>query len=486
MINIIQDENWLAQQAKTNPDLTAIISPNANLTYKELYDRSLSIALQFDNFGLQPQDHVALISKNNLESVLVICAAWLRGCIPVVINGKLTSRNIKHLISHADARLVIYHDNSFDPEDGIKTVRINELFKSSSRNTSLNGDTSRESALIYTSGTSGAPKGVPITFSSLYKSISAIDAIDNYSKSDRFLLSLPLFHIGGFSILVRSILAGAALVIPNVLNLSNISSKLAEYKPSIVSVVPTMLKVLVENETVIPESLRIMYVGGGRSEPAIIKKAIDMKYPVVKVYGSTETCAMITHADSKILQSYPDSSGKVIGNTNIEIVDEERKNLEPDNSGEIVIQSESLLKGYYRNQIETQRRIIKGKYYSGDMGYLDPHGNLFVVSRREDLIVTGGENVVPTEIVSELNKHPEVLDSAVFGVEDAHWGQIVCTAIVTNDNEAGSAEEISRFLKKELPSFKIPKQYYFVDSLPYNDSGKVNVAELKRTLILNT
>jgi acyl-CoA synthetase (AMP-forming)/AMP-acid ligase II len=145
-----------------------------------------------------------------------------------------------------------------------------------------------------------------------------------------------------------------------------------------------------------------------------------------------------------------------------------------------------MLKGYYRNQIETQRRIINGKYYSGDIGYLDPNGNLFVVSRREDLIVTGGENVVPAEIVSELNKHPEVLDSAVFGVEDAHWGQIVCTAIVTNDKEAGSAEEISRFLKKELPAFKIPKQYYFVNSLPYNELGKVNIAKLKRTLILNT
>lgn len=485
MIRINQGENWLIQQAKRNPDSTAIISANKKLTYKEFYGLALSLVRKFENYNIRPNDHIAVISKNSLEFVLVICASWLRGCIPVVINERLSIGNIQKIVDHSDVQLAIYSDKSFDPEDVIKSVSISELFESSHRNNSLNINSCGEAALIYTSGTSGDPKGVPITFSNLYESVSAIDAVDNYSVSDRFLLSLPLYHIGGFSILARSILAGAALIIPDELNLANISSKLMEHEPGIVSVVPTMLKVLVESTTVLPDSVRVIYVGGGPVDPAIIIKAISMKYPVVKVYGSTETCAMITYADCKALQNNPDSSGRTIGNTKIEILNEDRKILDPGKTGEIVIRSDSLFEGYYKNNIETERKIINGKYFSGDIGYLDVHGNLFIESRREDLIVTGGENVFPAEIVCELNKHPAVLESAVFGIMDDHWGQIICAAIVSNDKKSSSAKRISQFLKMELPAFKIPKQYYFVNSLPYNDLGKVNFTELKRSLNLN-
>lgn len=485
MIQANQEKNWLIQQANKNPDSIAVISASCKLTYKDLYEQSLSITSQLDNYGIRPNDHIAVISKNTLEFILVICASWLKGCLPVVINQRLTGRNIKAILDNSDARLIINGDNSFETDDAIKSISFNELFESSPVNNNPEIKSNREAVLIYTSGTSGEPKGVPITFSSLYKSVSAIDAIDKYSEHDRFLLSLPLCHIGGFSILARSILAGAALVIPDEFNLSNINSKLIEYEPSIVSIVPTMLKVLIDNAAVLPDSIRLIYVGGGPGDPAVIKKAIDMKYPVVKVYGSTETCAMITYADSELLQSYPDSSGKTIGNSKIEILNEDGEALEPEKTGEIVIQSESLLEGYYKNDIETERKIVNGKYYSGDIGYLDASGNLFVESRREDLIVTGGENVYPAEIVSELNKHPAVLDSAVFGIVDDHWGQKICAAIVPGDSEAGSVEQISQFLKKGLPAFKIPKQYFFVDSLPYNELGKVKIAELKRFLNLN-
>jgi O-succinylbenzoic acid--CoA ligase len=210
-----------------------------------------------------------------------------------------------------------------------------------------------------------------------------------------------------------------------------------------------------------------------------------MNYPIVKVYGSTETCAMITYGGSELLKQSPGSSGKTIGSSQIEILDEKHRKLEPGNRGEIVIKSDTLFEGYLNNDNETEDKIINGKYFSGDIGYFDADNNLFVVSRREDLIITGGENVSPAEIVNELNKHPSVLDSAVFGIDDVHWGQMVCAALVPSGAGPLTGEEISKFLRKKLLPFKIPKQYFFVESLPYNELGKVSITELKSILNLN-
>lgn len=285
--------------------------------------------------------------------------------------------------------------------------------------------------------------------------------------------------------MVRSLLAGSKLIIPENLSLSGLYSNLAELQPCIVSLVPTMLKTLTDKEALLPDSIRLMYIGGGPSDDSIIKKALRLKYPIVKVYGSTETCAMTTYADAELLSKHPAASGRTIGSSKIEILNERKRKVSPGESGEIVIQSDSLFEGYYRNDSETAGKLTDGKFFSGDIGYLDKEGNLFVESRREDIIVTGGENVSPAEIVSELNRHPEVSDSAVFAINDAHWGQMVCAALVTRSGRPVSVEVISQFLKKELPSFKIPKRYYFIDNLPYNEIGKVNIGELTRILNLS-
>ena len=154
-------------------------------------------------------------------------------------------------------------------------------------------------------------------------------------------------------------------------------------------------------------------------------------------------------------------------------------------TGEIVIQSDTLFDGYVDNKTETENKLESGRYFSGDFGLLDGENNLFVVSRREDLIITGGENVVPAEIVKELNKHPAVSDSAVFAVDDSHWGQMVCAAVVTRGETADLSAELNKHLKSALPSFKIPKRYFFVESLPYNEMGKVSIKELRGMLNLN-
>ncbi len=485
MIGSNKQGNWLEQQAARNPDNVAMISGTVQLSYIEVYQKALSIAGRLAEHGIRENDHAAIILNNSAEYVLLIYAAWLKGCVPVVINPRLTRQNIKELIKHSNSKLVITDNPNRSFENNVSIVNVYDLTDTGDGEITKDTSHTDNSVLIYTSGTSGKPKGVPVKFSSLFNSVSAIDAIDKYSERDSFLLSLPLYHIGGFSIMVRSLLAGSKLIIPQNLNLSNLHSKLMEHKPAIISLVPTMLKALTDEEAQLPESIRLIYVGGGPSDDSVIHKALELKYPIVKVYGSTETCAMTTYADAELLSSSPSSSGKAIGNSKIKILNDNGEELKPGQSGEIVIQSDSLFDGYYGNEYETAGRLINEKYFTGDIGFKDSEGNLFVESRREDLIVTGGENVSPVEIMNTLNRHPVVSESAVFAVQDQHWGQMVCAAIVTRSGRHVSAEELSLFLRKEIPSFKIPKKYYFTDSLPRNEIGKVNIGELKRILNLN-
>lgn len=484
MITVNPEGSWLLQQAENIRDRIAVISAESRLSYGELYEASISVAGALTDFGIMQNDHVAVISNNSLDYVIVLHALWLKGCTPVTINPQLKEGGLAELLDHSEARFVIMPEGSYTGFDGVECISIKDLMKHSN-NAGQKIESSNEAVLIYTSGTSGGPKGVPVKLTSLYNSAVAIDAINDYNINDKFLLSLPLYHIGGFSIFVRSLLAGAALIIPEELNLSNISSILASAKPTIVSLVPTMLKTLVDNDAVLPDSIRIIYVGGGPADESMIEKAIDLKYPIAKVYGSTEACAMITYAGTEILKDSPGSSGRVFGKSKIKIVNKDGTEAEPLSSGEIVIESDSLFSEYYRNESETSRKLVNGKYFSGDIGYTDEEGNLFVVSRRDDLIVTGGENVYPPEIVNEINRHPAVVDSAVFGVDDAHWGQMVCAAVIIRYSGSDIAEEIKQFLGKELPSYKIPKQIFIVEDLHHNSMGKVNISELKRSLNLD-
>ncbi len=353
-----------------------------------------------------------------------------------------------------------------------------KISKSSQRRINLNPEST--ALILFTSGSSSKPKGVKLSFKSLYSSAVSADIELKFSPENRWIASLPFYHIGGLSIIVRVLLSGSSLLFTRNSNAEDLVSSLENDSPTHLSLVGTTLKRICERKAKPPKSLRCVFLGGGPTDINIIKTGLKLGWPLVKVYGSTETASMVTSVDLNKNKSKILSSGRALPRNVIYIIDEEGNELKSGEKGEVVVESPALMSGYYKNPSSTKSSLKNGVYFTGDIGYLDRAGFLYIQGRKDNLIISGGENIYPGEIEIALLKHPAVIDAAVFPVKDIEWGYSVAAALVVNKEI--SQEKIRRYLKKHLSSIKIPKRIFFTEEIPRNDLGKVNFQKLKSIL----
>ncbi len=284
-------------------------------------------------------------------------------------------------------------------------------------------------------------------------------------------------------IFVRSLLSGAICAFPNSLKHESIEESINKFQPTHISIVtPTLQKLLFNNFT--PHKMpKAVFLGGGFLDTELCKEAISKGWAIVKVYGSSETCSMVAALSVNDFLLYPDSAGKAIGKNKIIIKNTNNsKNLRTENSDEILVESNSLFKEYFDDDELTKEKLVDGCYRTGDFGRIDEDGYLYIESRREDIVITGGENVSIREVESIIKTNKKVTDVFVFGINDKMWGQKLCAAVVAKDT---NEEELKSFLRTKTPSFKIPKAIYFINEIPKSELGKVNRALLFSTLNLN-
>ncbi len=336
--------------------------------------------------------------------------------------------------------------------------------------------------MMFTSGSSGKSKAVMLSYENLIQSALIGDQILNQNKNDKWLASLPFYHIGGFSIIVRAFLSDASLIIPDSLNIEDISRAIEKHKPTLASFVSVQLQRLIDNNIRPNNELKNVLIGGGFTSRELSLAAIKKGWKITRVYGSTEVSSFVTAITVEDIQSKPGSSGKALYPNEILIVNESKMNVPANTRGEIIVNSPAVAKGYYKNQEETSQKIINGFYYTGDIGYLDNDGYLFVEARREDLIISGGENIVPKEVESAILNNSVVEDVFVFGLNNSEWGQEVAAAIVLKKNRKISSNELKLFLKKKLAGYKIPKKIFFISEIPRTSLGKVQKEKLLKVI----
>jgi O-succinylbenzoic acid--CoA ligase len=486
-MNIISNkEHWLFEQSKIRGDKKFIISNESSYSYSQFFNLSLQAANSFIKKGLKQGDRVAIYAEHNSDFILATFALWLIGAIPVPLNTKNSVDILSDQIIFTGSKFfVTKKSNSLIDTDSIKltTIPIDELKENTSKvdNGIITKFSLQDYALImFTSGSSGKPKAVQHTFNSLFASVALTDSFSELSLENSWLASLPFYHIGGFMIMVRVLLSGSVLVIPQSTNYLGLQNALTEFKPTHISLVTTTLKQFLENELAPNLNLKEVYLGGGPSNQELILNAIEKGFPITKVYGSTETCSMITALSKKDLLAKPESVGFPLGGTEIKIADESGRFLGPFQVGEVVVKSNTLMKEYLNNFEETSTKLKNGFYFTGDYGWLDNEGFLFIELRREDLIITGGENVSPKEIEQYIIQLPSVRDVYVFPETDSKWGQIICAAIVSQIEI--TENEIKNQLKNMMAPFKVPKKIYFVNRIPRNEIGKIQKEELKKLL----
>jgi O-succinylbenzoic acid--CoA ligase len=337
-------------------------------------------------------------------------------------------------------------------------------------------------AIMYTSGASGRPKGAMLTFGNFFWSAFGSMAQLGVHEDDRWLVALPLFHVGGLSILFRSVVNGTTAVIHESFDPVRANRAIDEDGVTIVSLVSTMLLRMLEarDHRPFPASLRCVLLGGGPVPQELVDKGLELNIPIAQTYGLTETSSQATTLQLAEVVTRAGSAGKPLLPTEIRIKREDGSIAAPGEEGEIVVRGATISPGYWRRPDATAAAIRDGWLHTGDAGSIDADGYLYVIDRRDDLIVSGGENVYPAEVESVLSTHPAVREAGVFALTDPLWGQSVAAAVVLREGlELLTAEALRVFCRERLAAYKAPREVFFTEELPRTASGKLLRRELR-------
>jgi O-succinylbenzoic acid--CoA ligase len=477
MINISNNEHWLVEQAKLQKDNFAILSDNNEMSYTELIALVRRTAGIFIEKGIKKNDHIAVLSENNLEFILTINALWLIGAIPIPLNIKLTENEICEMIEFSDCNFIIIINKVIQHSFNLEIPQIDFNLKLIKNHQVYNivdsFDSSNICLMMFTSGSTGFPKCVELSFDNLYYSAKSVDNEINHNTDDIWLASLPFYHIGGFSIITRTIIAGCKILLPKSLKSEDLNSIIIEYKPSLISLVPIMFKSLIKSIDEPWIELKQIFLGGGPIPNEIIESSKEKKWPISIVYGSTETASMVAICSTPNLIENGKSAGVPMEGVKIKIDDLSKSQF-------IFIQSKSIAKSYYKANEEFNNKLIGGIFSSNDIGEIDNNGNLQILGRGDEIIISGGENISLIQIRKIISKKFIGLDFVNIGIKDQKWEQSYITVIGSDEPEI--EVELEKYLSKQLPKFKMPKHIYKLESLPRNDLGKINKKEIQKLL----
>ena len=489
--------DWLSEAAYLFSTKAFIITGNKTISFNEINERAVYLAnLLQKHYKINRGEIAALLSENNLDFIILIFALWKSGAVPVPINTRLNDpetnnlvvflkpsfifidRNINKQVNYKNAKTIIIEDD-YVIDDKSKTPGNDGI----TENVQNKGFEENSTALIlFTSGTSGNPKGVQLSFHNLRASFDNSNTVLNHDTNEKWIASLPFYHIGGFSIITRALLSGTSVIIPKSLNTDDLANTLITHRPTLLSLVSTQLRRLIAMRIKPNAELKCVLLGGGFIEDSLVDEAIKEGWSIAKVYGSTETSSLITFVDCKKDRNKKLSGGKSLAKNRIFIVNESNNFLLPLIKGEIVVKSESCSRGYFNNPKATDEKFRDGLYYTGDSGYIDEEGYLFIDSRMDYIIISGGENINPLEIENALLEYPGIQNVSVFGQEDKEWVHIVAAAVIIKPGLNVSEGDLKEFLLQKISPYKLPRKYYFMNEFPMNPLGKVQKEKLREII----
>lgn len=470
--------NWLAQRVNMTPHRVALTYEDKSWTFHELFKDVLNAAGGLKNAGVEKGDRLSILSSSNPELVVAIHACWQMGCEIVLLNTRLSDEELAYQIGDAEPTHILVEESLQNRIGLHKTIHIEGLFKPASNTIEVEDEwpLDRTMSIMYTSGTTGRAKGVRQTVLNHTTNATASAFNMGIQQDDIWLCTMPIFHISGLSILVRSVLYGMGVKLYSKFDLFPIVDDLVTGKVTRMSVVSIMLeKILTEleerQENVSPRLLT-MLVGGGPVPSSYLERAMALGIPVLQTYGMTETASQTATLAPEDAVRKLGSSGKPLYLSFIRI-DQAKK---PFDEGEICIRGGHVTPGYIGHHANKSPQV-DGWLYTGDIGYLDDEGFLFVIDRRSDLIISGGENIYPAEVENAILQHPMIREAGVCGMNDGTWGQIPVVFIVSD--EEISLESLREFLQSKLAPYKMPKQLYQVIELPRNATNKLLRKELR-------
>ncbi|HKR14581.1 MAG TPA: AMP-binding protein [Pyrinomonadaceae bacterium] len=480
----------LQQRAGVAPDKLFLFSEadGRKFTYREFEEVVGRIAGMLWANGVRKGDVVSLLLPNSVEYVIAYFACWHIGALAGPINSLLKAQEIAYVISNSEAKLLLVN-SEFVTQTEIKTVvfeNVEQFTNEPVEQTQI--ETDDEAIIIYTSGTTGKPKGCLLTHGNVIANARQISSWLSFTENDRLLTIMPLFHMNAVSVTTMSALyAGGSTVVSPKFSASRFWQIISDYQITSFGSVATMLSMLLSTyPDGVPPSLRTdqlrFAMCGSAPVPAEVMKRFEETFNclVVEGYGLSEsTCRSTFNPPDR--RRRPGSCGLPIGNE-MRVVDDDDRDVPDGSLGEIVLRGENILKGYYKNSDATATAFRNGWFHTSDIGYRDQDGFYYIVDRKSDMIIRGGENIYPREIDEVLYQHPGVASAAAVGIPDALYGEEVAAVVVLKENAKVSEEDVIEFCKSRLADFKCPKTVHFLADIPKGPTGKLLKRELVKML----
>jgi O-succinylbenzoic acid--CoA ligase len=432
-------DNWLAQRSQSCPDRTALVADGAEMTYAELEAEATWVARRLAAHGVRRGSTAALTMHPRREQVVLVHALMKVGAMLLPLSPRLTDAERETIVA-AEEPIVDLDDAGELTQTEADLPLLGEH------------DMDDVCCRVLTSGSTGAPHPVGLTYGNFLWNAVGSGFNIGVDPEDRWLCCVPLSHIAGLGIVMRSVIYGTTAVIHDGFDVDRVAASLEADRISVVSLVTTMLTRLLEAGADL-SGPRAILVGGGPVPDEPMQEAVRRGATVVQTYGLTEACSQVTTLAPVDAHRKLGSAGRPLLTTHLRIQD-----------GEILVQGPTVAPG---------RADADGWLHTGDLGHIDEEGFLYVQDRIDDMIVSGGENIVPAEVEEVLLRHPEVADAAVVGREDPEWQQAVTAVVVLVNGSVATPDDLRHHCADSLADFKVPKRVELAAALPRTPSGKL-------------
>src|ERR1044071_1423920 len=474
----------------------------AQINCGELNARVNRLAHELLSLGVRKGDEIAISVVNRIEHLEILFATAKIGALAIPLDVKWKALELASVLSAFAPPFIIAQEDCLGELakarelKELKSLRQISLAADHSYSGLLNGQSDAEPAVeiheddpfavMLTSGTTGFPKGCLTTHRTfVFHCIN--NAIEKgLGAHDTAILSSPIYFNAGRSFTLGIIYFGGTMILHERFDAAEVLRTIEREKVSYIGAVPTMCERMLhvlESKDYDTSSLRCLAITGGKVHPSVLENLKNKITPnIYRTYAPTDSGQMAISKPADMARK-PNAAGRPVWCVDLRIVDDDNQPVKVGDVGEIICQSPLATHGYYKNPEATNASFRNGWFYTGDLGYFDEEGYLFVVGRKKDMIKSGGISIYPLEIESVIYSHPAILEAAVIGVPDSQWGEAVKAVVVMKPDAALRAEELLAFCKERLSAYKVPKSVDFRDALPHTEVGKVNKVKLKELIV---
>jgi acyl-CoA synthetase (AMP-forming)/AMP-acid ligase II len=490
---------FLSKRAELFPHQEGLVCEGLRLTFSQMNERCNRLVHALRKLGVEKGDRVAILAFNEPEYYDLFNAVAKMGAIMVTLNYRLAGPELQYIMEDSGAKVLIFSRefaevvDSFrgdvpaerfiaimddPPEWAVSYAAVTTGEPADEPEIAGGGDDTL--AILYTSGTTGRPKGAELTHNGFFVTSDTLIATLGM-PGDTFLIVLPLFHIGALPGVILNSQFGLRSVLCRTLDPVRFLELLGEEKVTAFGSVPQLLQIL----QMVPDfekydwsSVEVILVYAAPVPVTLLNEYAEAGIEVRQLYGLTECTGPAAVIDGEHALSKAGSCGLPMFYIDIRLVDEDGNDVEPEELGEVIMRSQNVMKGYWGKPEETARTIRDGWLYTGDIAKMDEDGYLYIMDRKKDMIISGGENIYPAEIEDFILSHPKVADVGVIGCPDEQWGEAVRAVVVVKEGEELTELEIIEYCKGNIGKFKIPRSVVFCEALPRTPTGKI----LKRVL----